>query len=73
MPTVYGWKSKDPDGYLPTFRWTKVSGPASFNIVDPNAVSTKITGLVKGTYVFRLTVTDNEGASAYDDVSIIMQ
>jgi len=52
--------------------WTKVSGPASFSIVTPTAVSTSITGLVAGVYSFRITVTDAGGLSAFDDVAIMV-
>lgn len=50
--------------------WTKVSGPTSFTIVTPTAVSTNITGLVAGVYSFRVTVTDAGGLSSFDDVQI---
>lgn len=51
--------------------WTKVSGPSTYSIGTPNAMSTPITSMTTaGTYVFRLTVTDNAGATAYDDVQI---
>ena len=32
--------------------------------------TTTLTNLVQGTYVFRLTVTDNSGATATDDVTV---
>jgi ribosomal protein L14 len=60
----------DPDGTIVSYAWTKISGPASFTIVSPNTATTSITGLVQGVYVFRLTVTDNSGATATDDVTI---
>lgn len=51
-------------------QWTKVSGPATFTITTPTAISTSITGLVAGVYSFRITVTDAGGLSAFDDVQI---
>jgi len=72
FPQVNGTTSFDPDGWIKAFQWTKVSGPSSYTIVSPNAGLTKINNLVAGTYVFRLTVTDNNGATATDDVTIIM-
>lgn len=62
----------DSDGTISSYAWTKVSGPSVFNIVQPNANSTYINSLVAGTYVFRLTVTDNLGATAFDDVTIVV-
>ena len=37
--------------------WSRVSGPNTPFIVTPTAMSTSVTGLIKGTYVFRLTAT----------------
>lgn len=71
MPTVYGTTSYDADGWIAKFQWTKISG-ATCTIATPTGGSTKITGLVAGSYVFRLTVTDNQGKTAYDDVKITM-
>lgn len=59
----------DPDGRIVSFAWTKVSGTGGI-ITSPNTASTKVVGLVVGTYVFRLKVTDNNGATATDEVTI---
>jgi hypothetical protein len=60
----------DTDGSIASYAWTKVSGPASGVIGSPSQASTQVTGLVQGTYIFQLTVTDNAGATASDDVMI---
>ena len=60
----------DPDGTITSYQWTKVSGPVSGIITTPNGAQTTVTGLSTGTYVFRLRVTDNMGATAQDDVTI---
>ncbi len=72
FPLINATTSTDPDGWVKAFRWTKVSGPSSYFIVDPYAGKTKVTGLVAGTYIFRVTVTDNEGKTSTDDVQITM-
>jgi len=59
----------DPDGTI-TYAWSKVSGPTGSTFSNANAATTSVNGLVQGTYVFRLTVTDNNGASATDDVIV---
>jgi ribosomal protein L14 len=60
----------DPNGTIVSYAWTRISGPTTFTLGAPNAASTTLTGLVQGTYVFRLTVTDNGGASATDDITV---
>lgn len=72
MPQLSGGKSTDADGYIKSFKWTKISGPSSYWFSSSASVTTKANGLVAGTYVFRLTVTDNKGATSYDDVKITM-
>lgn len=72
MPTVYGTTSTDADGWIAAFRWTKVSGPSSYLIETPTAGKTRLSRLVAGTYVFRVTVTDNKGATDSDDITITM-
>jgi len=70
--TLNGGASTDPDGSIVKYAWIKTSGPASYTIGDASAASTSLTGLVAGTYVFSLTVTDNQGAQATDSVNVIV-
>lgn len=65
-----GSKSSDADGSISNYQWTKISGPAMFDILAPNNKKTEIKNLVAGTYVFRLTVTDNKGAKATADLQV---
>ena len=67
--TLDGSSSTDADGSIAKYAWTKISGPAA-TITSPSSAKTTATGLTAGTYTFRLTVTDNSGATAYDDVSV---
>ncbi len=59
----------DPDGSISTYQWTKISGPTAV-LTNPTSSSSSIGSLVEGTYLFRLTVTDNGGLSATDDITI---
>jgi pimeloyl-ACP methyl ester carboxylesterase len=70
FPTLNATLSKDYDGWINSYRWTKISGPASYKLYNFAASQTKTYSLVPGTYVFRLTITDNKGATAFDDVRI---
>ncbi|MET0462280.1 MAG: PKD domain-containing protein, partial [Chitinophagaceae bacterium] len=68
--TVNGTQSYDPDGSIQSYRWTKVAGPAQFNIVSATQVQTAINNLVQGVYRFELQVTDNSGATAKDTMTV---
>jgi len=62
--------ASDPDGSITSYLWEKISGGTA-TIVSPNSATTNITGLsTAGTYVFRVTVTDNQGATAQDVIVI---
>ncbi|MBK8553440.1 MAG: hypothetical protein IPL53_21190 [Ignavibacteria bacterium] len=39
----------------------------------PNSATTNVTSLIQGTYIFRLTVTDNLGANASSDVIVTVK
>ncbi len=69
--TVDGSGSTPASGAVITgYNWSYISGPPGSTIVSPNSVLTDITGLIEGSYVFRLTVTDNKGASSTSDITI---
>jgi len=72
LPTntlVLTGSGSDPDGTVLIYQWTKVSGPAA-TLLNLNTASLTLTGLVAGSYVFRLTVTDEKGASNFKDVTV---
>jgi hypothetical protein len=50
--------------------WTELSGPNSANIQSPDQLSTKISGLQPGVYVFMLSATDNNGLSNTATVTV---
>ncbi|HEY0066105.1 MAG TPA: carbohydrate-binding protein, partial [Flavisolibacter sp.] len=62
--------ANDPDGTIASYSWSKVSGPDAFGLSSTSIASPVLSGLIAGTYTFRLTVTDNRGATATDDVVI---
>ncbi|MEO5591867.1 MAG: PKD domain-containing protein, partial [Chitinophagaceae bacterium] len=55
---------------ISSYSWAKISGPAAGTISVPLLNTTLVTGLVQGTYVFALTVTDNHGLSSNSNVTI---
>ncbi len=55
----------DKDGSVVAYLWTLVSGPSLPQILSPGQASTFVTALQKGTYIFQLMVTDNEGLTGF--------
>jgi chitinase len=65
----------DSDGTIASYRWTQTAGPAAM-LNTPNAANANFTApLVSSnlTLTFRLTVTDNQGATGTDDVTITVR
>src|SRR5579863_8739156 len=58
-----GSKSYDPDGTINSFAWSQASGPSTATITNSGTSAPTVAGLVAGTYVFQLSVTDNGGAT----------
>jgi hypothetical protein len=67
--TLYGNSSYDNDGPIISYQWAKLSGPYA-TIYNPYVVNTTVQNMQEGTYVFRLTVTDNKGSVSYADVKV---
>ena len=68
-----GNNSYDPDGTVTSYSWAKIAGPSQFNISNSTIVNPVFSNLVAGTYTLRLTVTDNNGAKATDDINITVK
>ncbi|MEO5683537.1 MAG: T9SS type A sorting domain-containing protein, partial [Chitinophagaceae bacterium] len=68
--TLTGSGSGTGGASISSYSWAKTSGPAGGTISLPLLNTTLVTGLVQGTYVFTLTVTDNHGLTATSNVSI---
>lgn len=60
----------DSDGTISSYLWEKLSGPVSGTIVSASSASTVVNNLTQGVYVFKLTVTDNQGASTSDTAQV---
>jgi len=53
-----------------TYLWTMQSGPKIITFGSSTAASTTVSASVDGTYVIRLTATDNAGNSAYGEFTL---
>jgi hypothetical protein len=67
-----GRSSSDPDGTISNWLWTKISGPASFNISNSLSPNTSVKNLAKGVYLFELKVSDNSGLSDRDTMQVFV-
>ncbi len=65
-----GSSSFDPDGTITKYTWTQVSGPNTGVVLGNGTVSPSVSGLAVGTYTFQLLVTDNDGATNTDQVTV---
>ena len=68
--TLDGTASKDADGKITKYAWKKVSGPVGGTFTSSTLAKTAATGLVAGTYVFSLTVTDDDNVTATANVTV---
>jgi hypothetical protein len=62
--------ASDADGKVTGYLWSEVSGPNAAIIVNPGSLSTKVRGLIAGTYLFQLMAIDDLGATGLDTVSV---
>lgn len=58
------------DNPIVTTVWSQVSGPNGASFTNSSDINTGVTGLITGTYVFRLTATDSIGLTASDTMSL---
>jgi len=70
--TVLSATASDPDGIIVSYLWSKISGPAA-TLQDEATAFLNVTNLIEGTYVFRVTVTDDGGANASNDVTVTVK
>lgn len=65
-----GTGSSDPDGYLVSYLWQQISGPNTSTITNSTSPVALVSSLIAGTYVYKLTVTDNGSNTAFDTVTL---
>jgi hypothetical protein len=67
---LLGSGSYDPGGYITNYAWSQTSGPSTATITTVSSTNLDVKNLVAGTYVFKLTVTDNGGATNSASVTV---
>lgn len=58
------------DGSIASTVWTQLSGPNGATLSGESSLNLTASGLVAGSYLFRLTATDDEGNSSIDEVAV---
>jgi dienelactone hydrolase len=69
--TIFG-SGSDSDGSIVKYNWTKIQGPSA-SLSGTSTSKLKVSSLRVGTYVFRLTVTDDKGNTDSDYVRVIVK
>ena len=68
-----GTGSYDPDGTIVSYAWAQTAG-TSVTLTGANTATPVFTApSVPGTLTFRLTVTDNNGLTAFDTVNVLVR
>lgn len=60
----------DADGTISSYLWRQISGPNTGTFGSTSNKNSTFSGLIAGTYVLTLRVTDNSGDTAVDNVQI---
>ena len=65
-----GGSAFDTDGTIVSYEWSLQSGSNTVSISESNNPQTWVNNFTAGTFLFNLTVTDNEGAAAQDVIQV---
>ena len=68
-----GSASYDSAGTIVLYQWTYVGDPYNiYQFADSDSVVVRVRDLKVGTYIFKLTITDNLGDTASDTMSVVV-
>jgi hypothetical protein len=62
--------ASDADGSIASYSWKKIGGSSTIVMTGTSSATLNVSGVVPGTYVFRVEVADNTGAKAADTVRL---
>ncbi|HEY3449988.1 MAG TPA: sugar-binding protein [Myxococcales bacterium] len=71
-PVTFSAVASDPDGTLASYAWTSLSGGAAA-LAGAATSDLTVSGFGAGSYLFRVLVTDDQGATASDTVSLTVE
>lgn len=61
--------ASDPDGSVTTYLWEKINGPSA-TLEGATSATLLLSNLIEGSYTFNITVTDDKGTVASDQVNL---
>jgi dienelactone hydrolase len=64
--------ASDPNGTIASYAWSQVSGPSIAVLTNITSPILSVASVIPGTYTFRVAVTDNQNATATDQVSVVV-
>lgn len=70
-PQVIRGFATDEDGAIDARQWAKISGPTA-TLEGENSAALTVSDLSEGEYVWEYTVTDDDGASAADQMRLVV-
>jgi hypothetical protein len=62
--------ASDVDGTIATYTWKKIGGSSTITMIGTSTSTLSVSNVVSGTYVFRVEVKDDKGATAADTVRL---
>ena len=74
LPTTYttlSGRAEAGGSSITSYQWSKVYG-SNATITNPSSLSTTVTGLNVGRYVFNLTVSDGSGATGSSNIEVLV-
>jgi hypothetical protein len=72
VPTDRIFLTSDATGGIVQYQWLLLTGPPGAALCSPDKANTLVTGMVQGTYTFRIRVTDSLGAQHADTLRVIV-
>ncbi|CAG9767299.1 unnamed protein product [Ceutorhynchus assimilis] len=70
--TIVDGSNSTDDNHIASFKWEQVEGPSTVTFENLNSSKTNVTGLTKGQYTLKLSVTDDNNNVASDTMYIIV-
>lgn len=64
--------TSEATGGIAQYQWLLLTGPPGAALCSPDKANTLVTGMVQGTYTFRIRVTDSLGQQYADTIRVFV-